>query len=369
MIDFYDLIWLIPIFALGYFLVGFYRDSIKNFKVSVPEFTPVNLPEKIYIDHTVKREHGFVKGVKNIITLGGHDELNKAVSDYKKAYQLYADQFNQSIYLRKQISDGLNEMGELTYLILGELQKSSKLLNKNIDGLKQAELITTSDLNKQLRNLDKVYNNHKFNSNNALILGSAAAGGLLAVGSWTLVSMLGTASTGTAIATLSGVAAHNAILAWFGGGALAAGGGGMAAGTLTLGFIVMAPMIVYSTWKTYKKAEEVNNETMKLPAETQKIKIENESLEETRLMIQEKVRQLKQQLANIQKVNNQVYDILYPRGLASELHRNINQFFNKDFYTNEEAMQLDKLNEYIEEVYQLFERMQQTSTRLGLPLK
>ena len=114
-------------------------------------------------------------------------------------------------------------MGELTYLILGELQKSSKLLNKNIDGLKQAELITTSDLNKQLSNLDKVYNNHKFNSNNALILGSAAAGGLLAVGSWTLVSMLGTASTGTAIATLSGVAAHNAILAWFGGGALAAG--------------------------------------------------------------------------------------------------------------------------------------------------
>ncbi len=32
-------------------------------------------------------------------------------------------------------------------------------------------------------------------------------------------------------------------------------------------------------------------------------------------------------------------------------------------------MQLDKLNEYVEEVYQLFERMQQTSTRLGLPLQ
>lgn len=40
----------------------------------------------------------------------------------------------------------------------------------------------------------------------------------------------GTASTGTAISTLSGAAASNAALAWLGGGALAAGGGGTAAG-------------------------------------------------------------------------------------------------------------------------------------------
>jgi hypothetical protein len=40
----------------------------------------------------------------------------------------------------------------------------------------------------------------------------------------------GTASTGTAIVSLSGAAATNAALAWLGGGALAAGGAGMAAG-------------------------------------------------------------------------------------------------------------------------------------------
>lgn len=38
------------------------------------------------------------------------------------------------------------------------------------------------------------------------------------------------ASTGTAISALSGAAATNAALAWLGGGALAVGGGGMAAG-------------------------------------------------------------------------------------------------------------------------------------------
>ena len=45
------------------------------------------------------------------------------------------------------------------------------------------------------------------------------------------LGLLGSASTGTAIGTLSGAALTNASLAAIGGGALATGGGGMAAGT------------------------------------------------------------------------------------------------------------------------------------------
>lgn len=70
-------------------------------------------------------------------------------------------------------------------------------------------------------------------------LGGAAlgtAGGFAAAGATTAAVMaLGTASTGTAIATLSGAAATNATLAALGGGALAAGGGGMALGATILG--------------------------------------------------------------------------------------------------------------------------------------
>lgn len=70
-------------------------------------------------------------------------------------------------------------------------------------------------------------------------LGGAAvgtAGGFAAAGATTAAVMaLGTASTGTAIATLSGAAATNATLAALGGGAIAAGGGGMALGTTILG--------------------------------------------------------------------------------------------------------------------------------------
>jgi len=70
-------------------------------------------------------------------------------------------------------------------------------------------------------------------------IGGAAlgtAGGFAAAGATTAAVMaLGTASTGTAIASLSGVAATNATLAALGGGALAAGGGGIALGTTVLG--------------------------------------------------------------------------------------------------------------------------------------
>lgn len=70
-------------------------------------------------------------------------------------------------------------------------------------------------------------------------LGGAAAGtaaGFAAAGATTsAVAVLGTASTGTAIASLSGVAATNATLAAIGGGSIAAGGGGVALGTAVLG--------------------------------------------------------------------------------------------------------------------------------------
>ncbi|MTB87052.1 hypothetical protein H9L21_08205 [Aeromicrobium senzhongii] len=58
------------------------------------------------------------------------------------------------------------------------------------------------------------------------------------------VSSFATASTGTAISGLSGAAATNATLAWLGGGPIAAGGGGMAAGALVLNLVMVAPAVL-----------------------------------------------------------------------------------------------------------------------------
>ncbi len=71
-----------------------------------------------------------------------------------------------------------------------------------------------------------------------------AGGALAAFGAYGAAQALACASTGTAIASLSGAAATNATLAFFGGGSLAAGGLGMAGGTVVLGGLVAGPALM-----------------------------------------------------------------------------------------------------------------------------
>jgi hypothetical protein len=71
-----------------------------------------------------------------------------------------------------------------------------------------------------------------------------AGGALAAFGAYGAAQALAFASTGTAIASLSGAAATNATLAFFGGGSLAAGGLGMAGGTAVLGGLVAGPALM-----------------------------------------------------------------------------------------------------------------------------
>lgn len=88
------------------------------------------------------------------------------------------------------------------------------------------------------------------------LLSGTASGALAGLGAYGSVGMLASASTGTAIASLSGAAATNATLAWLGGGALSAGGLGMAGGTAVLGGFVAGPAIAITGFMMASKAEE-----------------------------------------------------------------------------------------------------------------
>ena len=96
---------------------------------------------------------------------------------------------------------------------------------------------------------------------------SLGTGALVGVAAYGGAMMFGTASTGTAIATLSGVAKTNALLAWFGGGAKAAGGLGMAAGGVVLAGIVVAPLIGVAALIANAKGKERLAEANKVHAE------------------------------------------------------------------------------------------------------
>ncbi|MBB1351240.1 MULTISPECIES: hypothetical protein [unclassified Pseudoalteromonas] len=94
-------------------------------------------------------------------------------------------------------------------------------------------------------------------ANEALTAGvkGTASGAALSLGSLGAVSAYGAASTGTSIAALSGAAAQNATIAWFGGGALTAGGAGMAGGAMVLGGIALAPLAIIGAFKYASHAE------------------------------------------------------------------------------------------------------------------
>ena len=84
-------------------------------------------------------------------------------------------------------------------------------------------------------------------------LGAGAVTGIAAYGG---TMMFASASTGTAISALSGVAAQNATLAWLGGGAKAAGGLGMAGGSAVLGGLVLGPVLAVQGIITAAKSKE-----------------------------------------------------------------------------------------------------------------
>lgn len=100
-------------------------------------------------------------------------------------------------------------------------------------------------------------------------LGALGSGALVGIASYGGAMMLASASTGTAISALSGAAATNATLAWFGGGSLAAGGLGMAGGAAILGGIVAAPVLAVGGIYFAAKARENLAQARKVKAQAE----------------------------------------------------------------------------------------------------
>jgi len=97
-----------------------------------------------------------------------------------------------------------------------------------------------------------------------------------------VATTFGTASTGTAISTLSGAAATKAALAWLGGGALSAGGGGVAAGNALLamagpigwtiaGATLLTSILLFTTKKA-KLNKQKNEEIEAVKNNTERVK-------------------------------------------------------------------------------------------------
>jgi hypothetical protein len=137
------------------------------------------------------------------------------------------------------------------------------------------------------------------------VLVGAVADEVVKRGVYALVG-LGTASTGTAISGLSGIAAQNATLAWLGGGSLAAGGGGMALGGLVLGGITLVPTLLFSGFRL-AKGEKALTDALEYQSEVDIAINEIVAEEEFQLKLQRRILDLG---CLVEELDNKASDIL-----------------------------------------------------------
>ena len=179
------------------------------------------------------------------LTINARRKIKKAVDNYEAAYKEYVTKYERYQAYHDGTEQRLQELGKVRVAGMEAVReaidfiKRAKLANPQVIGDEEVKA-------EDLESLDQAYGDilKTLVGSGVSIAGGAGAGALTALGAYGLVGTVGTASTGAAIGGLSGAAASSATLAWFGGGALAAGGLGIAGGTAVLGGIVAAPIPV-----------------------------------------------------------------------------------------------------------------------------
>lgn len=177
------------------------------------------------------------------------EQLNNARIDandeLRNLGQLKIDIFTHQV---KHIVDVLSKMKSVSSELAGFQERLTE------DEIKQMQQAVTTSL--------EIHNG---------LLSGASVGALVGYGAYGSVGMLASASTGTAISTLSGVASTNATLAWLGGGSLATGGFGMAGGSLVLGGLVTAPALAITGFHLASKGEEALTEAKAYEAKNEEL--------------------------------------------------------------------------------------------------
>ncbi len=234
-------------------------------------------------------------------------ELDKATIDYNDAYTQMSDCGLQLHISRTRAAD----MMDCAEALVNSIANRPKEFNKAFEEFqceKETFLSTCDFADKEL----KAAREAAGSAGAGLFAGASVASMAPTAAMW-VATTFGTASTGTAISTLTGAAATNAALAWLGGGALGAGGGGIAAGHALLAMagpigwtISGATLLTSIALFTKKKMELSKDKGDQITA----IKKNTEATKETYLQISELLKEtetLREQLTNVYTQSMSMY--------------------------------------------------------------
>ncbi len=186
-------------------------------------------------------------------------KLNEGYHEYNDVFKI-VDESGNKLFTKRQESVELIEDIEK---LINSIAKTPKEFDTDLDEI--------SVHKEEFKNTIQFAEEQHKSLKNSIVktgVGATAGAAVAALGPsaamW-VATTFGTASTGTAISALSGVAAENAALAWLGGGAVAAGGSGAAGGQALLalagpiGIGIAASSLLISVlvfYKKYKKMKE-----------------------------------------------------------------------------------------------------------------
>jgi hypothetical protein len=228
---------------------------------------------------------GIKKGLKVVSGVQAYQDRKEAKDIKGKAQKLRYHIESEDEKVRQKSEKILNEFGECrlnSLNVVGVFLNFLKILEKKFK-VKEYEILAQANITPvQYKQMASVEMNAREATATLVAGGCAASAALAGVPSLVTgaVSALATASTGTAISTLSGAAATNATLAWLGGGSLAAGGGGMAAGSAvltgitgaTMGVFALAAAGIVSSAVYSKKLKDANEYYEKLKVEEARLR-------------------------------------------------------------------------------------------------
>ncbi|QQE67703.1 hypothetical protein GFS31_44160 (plasmid) [Leptolyngbya sp. BL0902] len=199
----------------------------------------------------------------------GVSKMKKAEGKAKRAKERHEDAVSALEKRWDQVNSRAKDYGEFQ---LGILQDTVGRFVRFIEATGRQAAMSDKEFLEGLEVSVQQVNQYKsaaikaeqyFKGGVSAIAASAAGYG----GAMTLATTIGVASTGTAISSLSGAAATNAMLAWFGGGSLAAGGGGMALGSMVLGGITLGPALAIGGFVLGSEGEKALTRARKYKAE------------------------------------------------------------------------------------------------------
>jgi len=205
---------------------------------------------------------GILRSCCNFVSFGAVDRLDaKKITKASKARE---EDAKAELEVQKKLTQkDLVKLGEIKTKVysntITEFVEAYRVIEKiDLSPLKHSkENISYKQIKSDMRSLQSTSSTMK---DIVVTGGSGALGGAVAAcGAWGIAGLVGTASTGTAIGSLSGVAATNATLAWLGGGAVSAGGSGVAGGMLVLGGVALAPVAIAGMFFGVKKGEQKLN--------------------------------------------------------------------------------------------------------------